>query len=140
MSKFSGFDLEVDQPSRMVINHPETGQPLRDADGNEAWIDLLSADSAKAQAYERKVTQSRLSQRLQQITAEQLFAENIARYANRFVAWQLIDLKGNRVDEPCTEKNAAEFIGSGGEKNWLREQVEAFYATRTNFTRGLSKI
>jgi hypothetical protein len=138
MSKFDALELAVDQPSRMTIHHPITGIPLKDDQG-EAWIDLLSMDSDKAKTFERKLTQSRLSQRVrQQVQVEQLEAENHSRLANLCCGWRLLTLDGAPLDVPFSEANAAEMFANN-RMTWLREQVEAFLATRANFTKSLSK-
>jgi hypothetical protein len=139
MSKFDALELAVDQPSRMTIHHPITGVALKDKKGDDAWIDLLSADSEKGKAFERKLTQSRLSQRVrQQISAEQLESEHASRLANLCAGWRLLTLDGSALDVAFNEANAVELF-SNNKMTWLREQVEAFLATRANFTKSLSK-
>lgn len=138
MSKFDALELAVDQPSRMTIHHPITGAPLTNDEG-DAWIDLLSLDSNKAKAFERKLTSSRLSQRVrQQITADQLESEHTSRLANLCVGWKLLTLDGSPLDVPFSESNAAELF-SNNRMSWLREQCEAFLANRANFMKGSSK-
>ena len=139
MSKFDALELAVDQPSRMTIHHPVTGQPLKDSEGNDAYMDLLSLDSDKAKAYERKLNTSRLAQRVRQsITAEQLEAEHVARLACLCTGWRLLTLDGSPLEVPHSEQNASELF-SNNRMAWLKEQVEAFLATRANFMKGLPK-
>lgn len=136
MTKFDGLALAVDQPSRMIISHPIHGTPIAAPDGSEAWIDLLSLDSAAHRAYDRKVTNSRLERASAgqgRVTAEQLEQENIERLAVLTKDWRLLSFDGGPLDVPCNEANARELYAAPA-MTWLRSQVEAHVARRQNFT------
>lgn len=136
MSKFDALELDVDAPSRMTIVHPITKQPLRDANGNEAYIDLRSPDSEEARKYERKLTNERLAlarkSRFSAITAEQLEAEQVGRLANLTVGWRLLALDGSPLDIEFSSSNARELY-ENRHMAWLRSQVEAHLDDTTNF-------
>lgn len=134
MSKFAGLAVRGDQPSRMTIHHPATGLPLRDADGNPAWIDLLSMDSKAAQQIQRAAQNRRLERRVRKLTAEDLAAEETDLLAALTAKWRLLTLDGAAIEVECNAPNAAELY-SLPELAWLREQVSGFVADRGNFLR-----
>lgn len=133
MSKFAALELAVEQPARMTIYHPFKNQPLCDAEGNEAYIDLLSSDSAAAVAFARKTTNQRLSARVrQQMTAEEMEAERTELLATLTKGWRLLGLDGAPIDVPFTFAAARELYATSA-MAWLRDQVDAFAASRANF-------
>lgn len=141
MSKFSSMALETETPERMVIQHPKTGQPLRDAEGGEAWIDLLSSDSEVARVFDRKITNMRLKRKTRTpLTAEELEAEGNERLAVLTKGWRLLSLSGAPLDPevPCSAANAAELYADPS-MAWLREQVMDFVTSRANFSPSSSK-
>jgi hypothetical protein len=141
MSKFDALKLDVDAPSRMTIHHPVTRQPVKDTDGNEAYIDLLSPDSEASRKFERKVTNERLAaarkSRSGTITAEQLEAEQANRLANMTAGWLMISFDGSPLDLEFTTANAQALYESR-QMTWLRHQVEAHLDDVTNFTKASS--
>lgn len=138
MSKFAAMMLPVDVPARMIIQHPTKNVPLRDADGNEAWIDMLSADSEKARALERKLVTQRLARRNRTtLTAEELEAEQADKLAVLVTGWHLVGLDGQRQEVDCNEGNARDMLATPG-MNWLREQVAEFQMSRANFSKASS--
>lgn len=134
MSKFAALAVQADAPARMTILHPVTGEPLVDADGSPAWIDVHSADSAAAQKHHRAVQNRRLQSRARKITAEELEAEGIDLLAALTAGWRLLGLDGTPLDIPCNRQNAAELYAEPSAA-WIREQVNAFAADRGNFLR-----
>jgi hypothetical protein len=132
MSKFAGLELSVEKPFRLVLVHPVTRQPLRDAEGNEAYIDHYSGDSEAARKHQRAVTRRRLAMRgRMKFTPEELEAEAIDSLVALTTGWYLVDLHGSVIDTPFTQENARELYGLG----WLREQVDESVADRGNFLR-----
>lgn len=139
MSKFSALALEVDKPSRMIVVHPVSRQPLRDKDGNEAHIELFSGDSEHARKHQRTVTRRRLAMRGRgKLSAEELEAEAIELLAALTTGWVLLDFDGNAIDVAYSQDNARELYGDPG-MSWLREQVDEFVADRGNFSKASSK-
>lgn len=136
MSKFDALALAVDRPSRMIILHPATRQPLRNGTGEEGWIDLLSDDSQAAQAYDDRLSDNRLQNR-QLIgslpTAGELRQAAIGRLAALTTGWHLVGLDSSTIDIPFNPANAIELYGHH-ELAWLREQVAAHIGRRANFT------
>lgn len=139
MSKFAGLEIEVDKPQRMTLVHPNTRQPLRDEEGNEAYVDLYSSDSEAARRHTRSIQRRRLNMRGRgTIAPEQLEAEAIELLAVLTTGWHLVSLAGKALDVPFSAENARELYASPS-LAWVREQVDEFAADRANFTPSSSK-
>jgi hypothetical protein len=138
MSKFAALALEVDAPARMVIKHPISGLPIRDADGNEAWIDLYSSDSEAARKAQRTITNGRLAMRNRNaIDAKRLETEGTEMLADLTAGWNLLSLDGQKIDVPFSRANAIELY-SERSLAWVREQADAFVGDRANFGKASS--
>lgn len=136
--KFASMALPVDAPSRMPILHPFSNQPLRGPDGQDGFIELLSGDSQKAAAFDRKIAAQRLARRNRtSLTIEEIEAEITERMAVLTTAWLLVGLDGEVIDVPCSEANARELYAHKG-MAWLREQVIAHQGNRANFSQASS--
>src|SRR4029077_990726 len=136
--KFSGLELEVETPFRLILVHPVTRQPLRDEDGNPAYIDHYSADSEIARKHQRNIQRRRLAMRgRMRITPEELEAEAVDILAALTVGWYLVGTKGQKINTPFTQENARELYGDPT-ITWLREQVDESTADRANFSQGSS--
>lgn len=132
-SKFAGLEIEVERPQRMVLVHPTTRQPLRDQDGQPAYIDVYSSDSSIARAHNRAVQQRRLNTRGRgRLSTEQLEAEAIDLLAALTAGWRLVKLSGEPLDVPFTPENARELYAAPS-LAWIREQVDEFAVERANF-------
>lgn len=132
-SKFGAMALDTEKPVRMVIRHPKTNLPLRDNDGTEAFIDLMSSDSDAAVKAKRTVTNGRLAMRNRsKLTSERLETEAAELLAALTKAWYLVGLDGSVVDTPCNHQNAVDLY-TAPEMAWLREQVDEFTSDRANF-------
>jgi hypothetical protein len=138
MSKFASLSLAVDKPSRMVVVHPVTQQPLRSKDGTEAYISLYSGDSAVAQRHSRAIQQRRIDMRRgAKLSVQEIEAETVDLLAALTVEWCLVGLDGEPLDVPFSEPNARELYSEPG-LAWLREQVNVFVADRANFSKASS--
>lgn len=136
MSKFSGLALAgLDQPARMTIMHPVTFQPIRNDDG-EAWIDVYSASSATARAFERRVNDAALKRRGRTITADDLDAQMTDRAAAYSKGWNLLAVDGSPLDIEFSQQNARELYT---ECPWIRDQVIVFANDLGNFPSGASQ-
>lgn len=130
---FAGLALEVDKPQRMVIMHPTLSRPLVDKDGNEAYIDLYSADSPRAQQHNRELARRRLNQRVRvKQTPEEIEANNTDLYVALTAGWRLLSIDGSPLDLPFTPENARKLYDAPSVR-WLRDQVDDFAADRGNF-------
>lgn len=138
MSKFAGLELSVEKPFRLVLVHPVTRQPLRDAEGKEAYIEHYSGDSEAARKHQRSVTRRRLAMRGRaKLTPEEIEAEAIELLAALSTAWNLLDLNGGKIDVPFTQENARELYANPA-VGWLREQLDESASDRANFSQGSS--
>lgn len=139
MSKFSALAIEIEKPGRMVVVHPVSRQPLRDADGKEAFIELYSSDSEIARKHQRTVTRRRLAMRGRgKLTPEELEAEAIELLCALTTGWYLLDFHGAVIDVPFNQENARELYADSA-VSWMREQVDEYAADRGNFSKALSK-
>jgi hypothetical protein len=136
--KFAGLELEVETPFRLMLVHPITRQPMRDAEGKTAYIDHYSADSEIARKHQRAVQRRRLAMRgRMKITPEELEGEAVDILSALTVGWYLVDLKGNVIDLPFSQDAARELYGNPA-VSWLREQIDESTADRANFSQGSS--
>lgn len=138
-SKFAALALDVDTAGRMTVVHPITRQPLRDADGKEAYIDLFSSDSAQARLHQRAVSRRRLAMRGRaKLTVEELEAEAIEFLGALTAGWFLLDLEGKPLGVEFTPDNARELYGIAAIA-WLRDQADEYIGDRANFSKGSPK-
>lgn len=135
-NKFAGLALPVDEPGHMVLKHPVTNQPIRDADGNEAYIDLLSLDSQRALTFDRASGDRRLERvaRGQMPTSLEIEAEQTERMASLTTGWRLLNIDGSAMDVPFSEANARDLYAFP----WIRAQVFRFQSTLANFVKASS--
>lgn len=136
-SKFAGLGLAVDAPTRMTILHPITRQPLRDDEGNEAWIDLLAADSPQGRAHDRTVLDNQLRTGGRRLSSETMDAQVTEKLAKLTKGWRLLDLSGNPIDIECNQQNARELYAEEV-LSWLRNEVLIFISDLGNFRRAAS--
>lgn len=136
MNSFAGLELAVEKPQRMTLMHPVTGQPIRDGDGNEAWIDLYSADSKIARDHSNAIQRRRLAAARTRgataVTPEQLDAEAVDLLAALTTGWRLLTLAGEPLDVPFSPQHARELYSSPA-LSWVRVQADEFAASRGNF-------
>ena len=138
MNDFSGLELEVETPFRLVLVHPITRQPMRDEQGNPAYIDHYSSDSEIARKHQRNIQRRRLAMRgRMKITPEELEAESVDILAALTVDWHLVDLKGQVIDLEFSQEHARRLYANPA-VSWLREQLDESTADRANFSKGSS--
>lgn len=137
MSRFARLALATEQPRRMTIRHPATAEPLRDASGAEAYLDLLALTSAAAQKARNALQQKRIEQRVRRVTAEEVQAEAMTVLAAVTKGWHLVGLDGEPIDVPCTEAAALELYTTPG-MAFIVEQATAFADAAGNFLPGSS--
>lgn len=138
MSKFAGLELSVEKPFRLLLVHPVTRQPIRDAEGNEAYIEHYSGDSEIARKHDRSVARRRLAMRGRaKLTPEEIESSAIELLAALTTGWNLLDLNGKKIDVPFTQENARELYGNSA-VGWLREQLDESASDRANFSQGSS--
>jgi hypothetical protein len=140
MNDFSGLELEVETPFRLVLVHPIARQPMRDEQGNPAYIDHYSSDSEIARKHQRNIQRRRLAMRgRMKITPEELEAEAVDILAALTVDWHLVDLKGRVIDLEFSQEHARRLYANPA-VSWLREQLDESTSDRANFSKGSSTI
>ncbi len=141
--KFGALSVPVDQPARLELMHPWTGQPLRSApngSGEEpvaAYIDLLPATSALAFDLDFD-THEHLRRGVRRMSAEELEADQIEKLAKLTKGWQLVGLDGTKIDVDFSVANARELY-TMTESDWLVRQCQDFVADLGNFRVAASK-
>jgi hypothetical protein len=136
MSKFSSLGLAVDTPARLILRHPSTRQPIRDKDGKEAYIELLSSDSVAARDHELETQNQRLKSGVPR-TAEQIEADTIELLVRLTKDWYLVHYDGTPVDVKFTEADARELY-SVRSTAWIARQVRDFLDNQGNFFKASS--
>ena len=136
----NALSLEVDKPRRMPLIHFETGLPLRDAEGNPAWVDVYSNDSEIVRRHDREVLRRIFKaqrQRTVTMTPEENEANTVDVLVKLTAGWFLLTPNGGPIDFPFTPENARRLYMAPA-TNWIRQQVEEFSKERGNFTQALS--
>ena len=124
------FGAAADRGAVMRLRDAVSSEPLADKDGNPVTIHLAGQDSEAYRKAERAASNRRLSMRSgKRITAEELEAEVIDTLARCTLGWAGIVSGGEPI--PFTGGAAAKLYA---QHRWIREQVEAFVASRENFT------
>ncbi len=142
--KFGALSVPVDQPARLELMHPWTGQPLRSApngSGEEpvaAYIDLLPATSAVGKLHDRAMLDKNLRRGVRRMSAEELEADQIEKLAKLTKGWQLVGLDGTKIDVDFSVANARELY-TMTESDWLVRQCQDFVADLGNFRVAASK-
>ena len=128
---FAGMALAVDRPSRLKLLHPVTKLPLRDQEGGEAFIDLLSWDSAASQAH-RIQRDDRVRRLGREMTAEESQQDTAEHIAALTVCWRLVALDGRPMEVDFSPE-AARLLYGMRELAWARFQVVEHLNNRGNW-------
>ena len=136
--KFSGLALAVETPARMVIVSPIDGNPLRAADGTEAWIDLLAASGSIGRQHDRERIDRLTRQQARVVTAEAAETDLNDKLAKLTKGWFLVGFDGEPIDVPCTRENARDLYQEP-DFAWLRDQAIGFANNLGNFPPAVSK-
>lgn len=141
MSKFAALAADVATPYRVELLDPLTDEPIKDASGNPAYIDVFSTDSVQGRAFDaterKKVTEKAIKGRSADLP-DQLEA-NFAKAAKLTKAWHLVDpATGTVLDVPCNADNALELYSEPG-MSWLFSQVWVGATNPANFMKRSAK-
>lgn len=137
MSRFAALALDTETPRRMLIRHPGNDEVLRDAEGREAFIDLLSLSSTPAQKARAAIQQRRIEARVRRVTVEEAEQEAMQVLAACTVAWHLVGLDGSAIDVACTPDAAHELYTTPGLR-FVADQATRFADAAGNFLPGSS--
>lgn len=130
--RFQNIGYAVDEPRRLVLVNDDTGEPIKDEDGKEGYIDLISYDSRAAAKLKADFGNRRLQSRGRQIIMEAIEVEQIDLLAVLTKGWHLVDITGVVITDDIAD---AREVYSMPELAWIRRQAEAFAAKLGNFTR-----
>lgn len=137
MSRFASLALDTETPRRMAIRHPATGEALRDAEGREAFLELLSLSSAAALKARAAVQQRRIEARVRRVSMEDAENEAMHVLAACTQAWHLVGLDGRTIDVPCSPDAAHELYTTPGLR-FVADQATLFADNAGNFLPGSS--
>lgn len=139
MTRFSRLALATEEARRMPIRHPATGEVMKDAAGNEAYLDLLSLSSAAAAKARAAIQQRRIEAGVRRITIEDADAEGMTILAACTKGWLLVGLDGVAIDVPCDATAALELYSTPGLR-FIAEQATRFADTAGNYLPASSTI
>jgi hypothetical protein len=122
MGKFGSLAAAPADVHRVEIIYPATDKPIRDKDGNLAWIEVLPSDGEAGRAFdkeERAAAFRRARRSRSGVDEVDQLEQNIAKCAALTKAWYLVDpVSLEKIDVPCTAENAKELYSAPG-MNWL---------------------
>jgi hypothetical protein len=109
--------------------HPVTGDPLvDDVTGDDVVLTLAGMDSPRYRDHVRKITNKRMAQRRQKLSAEDVEADGLDLIVAMTLGWRNIELDGKPL--ACTPANARILYERAP---WAREQADAFIGDRAHF-------
>ena len=121
----------TDKPKAFTPLHPQTGAEIT-RNGEPTVFHLWGPDSAKMQAFERKLNQRRLTVASRtgkvQITAEAIEDEGIERAVEMIHDWENVGVSG--LDLPYSAVAARDLVTKWA---WLKDQFDEQYRNRGNF-------
>lgn len=132
---FAALELQVDTANRMVILHPGTRMPLKDASGIEAYVDVLSGDSDVAEKFRKEIRAARL--RTRNPSKFDADKENRELLGMLTTGWYLLDFNGTPIDLEHSRASAIELFANH-KMAWLTDQVDEFAGDRANFFKASS--
>lgn len=140
-SKFGGLAANVTVPSRMTIIYPVTGKPIVDETGKEAYIDLMSQDSAAG----RQLAKDRAAEQVKRIAKsgnaddmDDVVGEQIETLAVLTAGWRLVDpVTKKPIEFPFAGEASARELFSAPELQWLRRAAYMHVVNTGNFMSAL---
>lgn len=144
MSKFAALASNLTDAFNMPILSPNTEAVLKDADGREAFISLLSSESEPGRKADRAYTLAKARKShsgRNQVSLDDVDAfldHQIEKLTVLTTGWHMVDLDGNFIDVPFSPQNARELWSDPG-LEWLRMQAWTFVSAAANFMPRSSK-
>jgi hypothetical protein len=114
------------------LEHPTTGEPLKTEDGKNITIRLLGNDSREFRAGLSEIAEKNVGKKRTSFASAE--ANGIELLARVTVGWQNVTYKGEALK--CTPENVRTLYT---EISWIKEQVDAFVADRSNFLKFAAK-
>jgi hypothetical protein len=125
--------LDVSIAVPVTLLHPKTRQPIRDENGVEASISIVSVDSPEVQRVNKMALNKRLKVRGRvTMTADELDAERAETLVAATKAWHLVSLEGKVLEVPLTEQTARA-VYTDPRFAWIRDQVSEALDDRATF-------
>jgi hypothetical protein len=125
--------FDVSQTADVHLLHPVTRQPLRDKEGNPAYVRVVSLDSPEVQAVQKAAINKRLNTRGRgKMTADELEAERAETLVAATKGWYLVTLDGDKLDVPFSQA-VARNVYTDARFSWIREQVNEAVEDRATF-------
>jgi hypothetical protein len=125
------FDVAI--TADVTLLHPITRQPLRDKDGNVAYVRVVSLDSPEVQAVQKQAINKRLNARGRtKMTADELEAERAETLVAATKGWYLVSMEGDKLDVPYSPALARNLY-TDARFTWIREQVNEAVEDRATF-------
>lgn len=130
----------VEDPYRMEIVDPRTGDVLRDKTGKAAYIDVVymqgrALEEAARESFERG---QRLQKRGQSESYDERRAQLIDLQVKATKGWYLVDLDGEPTGDEFTLENVREFYATPSLK-WIHDQVVVAAGEVRHFIKASSK-
>ncbi len=140
MSDLEALGLGVEYvPFKVELTHPETGLPLYDENGVQAFIEIDGQNSEAGEKLTRKAAlrlqQQRRAGREAPIDLDRAREENADALAQVTRSWHLVNLDGKAVPAeafPCNAANARQLYSRKATK-WMADQVGAAFRDEANF-------
>ena len=125
--------VDVSNAVPITILHPKTRQPLRDAEGKEAFISVVSLDSPEVQKVQKAALNKRLKMRGRvTMTADELEAERAETLVAATKDWYLVGLDGTPLNVPMSD-TTARTVYTDLRFSWIKEQVSEALDDRATF-------
>lgn len=139
--------VAVDKPRRLYLKNPKFGGIVTDAEGTQAYVDLVSIDSERALKWAHDLAVEKIERAEKGENARALLSEaektDARRLANVTVGWRLMmlakDADGYLIDKPALPIEApfstdlATAVYLRNDCVWIRDQVTLHLNKRTNF-------
>lgn len=144
MSKFGGLAARVDVPFKVVLLHPSTDEPIVDKNGQEAFVEVLSANDSDVGRTFDKENRTRAQRRAMKARRASEALEDghevsVAKCARLTTGWYLVDPDTREpIDVECTAENALELY-SAKETGWIYRLVWLGAIDAGNFMRSSPK-
>jgi hypothetical protein len=125
--------VDVSHAAKITLLNPKTRQPIRDADGKEAYIEVVSLDSPEVQNVQKAAINKRLKMRGRAtVTADEIEAERAETLVAATKGWYLVTLDGAPMGV-AFDAPTARVLYTDARFAWIREQVNEALDDRATF-------
>ncbi|MFL9823435.1 hypothetical protein [Rhodoplanes sp. SY1] len=137
IKNWGGLAANVTIPCRMTIRHPATGQPIVDAAGRQAHVDLLSQDSGPGRQLFKDRTAAeidRLARGEKTAAGPDPIDDQVETLAVLTTGWHLVDpVTREPIDYAFDGPASARALFAAPELAWLRRQAWSHVVDERNF-------